>query len=267
MRVRGMDGAWVTPFDPMLYDNGWVEANAVQSTWFVPHDVKGLIRLMGGDKIFTKRLNLSFELSVSDQFKSSVHGVRTGITGNNIAAGGKDEKEKSYINYGNQPSMQVAYLFNYSGAPWLTQYWARKVIDSVYSGLSPQFGYSGDEDQGLMGALAVLMKMGIFSMRGGADIQPLYELSSPIFDEIVIHLDKSYYPGRSIKIIASNNSAKNKYIQSALFNGKSLNRTWVYHKDFVNGGTLKLVMGPKPNKAWGTATMSEPPSMSNEYTK
>lgn len=265
MRVRNMEGKWVTPFDSMLYDNGWVEANAVQSSWLVPHDVHGLIRLMGGNKKFNEKLNYSFGVSVKNQFKSSVHGVRIGVTGNNIAAGGLDESELSYVNYGNQPCMQMAYLFNYSGSPWLTQYWAREVIDSVYSGLSPEFGYSGDEDQGLMGSLAVLMKMGIFSMRGGSDLNPIYEMSSPIFDEITIHLNKRLYSGKSIKIIAENNSATNKFIQSATFNGKILSKPWFFHKDMVEGAQIILKMGNTPNKSWGSEPLSAPPSMSNEY--
>ena len=264
MRNRNMDGSWVNPFDPMLYDNGWVEANAVQSTWFVPHDVSGLINLMGGKEKFNNKLNFSFASSVKNNFKSTIHGVRAGVVGNNIAAGGLDASEISYINYGNQPCMQMAYLFNYSGAPWLTQYWSRAVIDSVYSGLSPHFGYSGDEDQGLMGSLAVLMKMGIFSMRGGAELNPVYEIGSPIFDEIKIHLDQNYYSGKQIIIRANNNSSKNLYIQSATFNGVTLDKSWFYHNDFVKGAILNLTMGDKPNKKWGSALNLVPPSMSNE---
>ncbi len=264
MRVRHLDGSWETPFDSMRYDNGWVEANAVQSTWFVPHDVAGLIKLMGGNEKFTKKLNYSFTASEKSQFKSTVHGIRTGIAGNNIAAGGNDASPLSYINYGNQPCMQMAYLFNYSGSPWLTQKWSRAVIDSVYSGLSPQYGYSGDEDQGLMGSLAVLMKMGIFSMRGGAETKPIYEIGSPIFDEIHIHLNPKYYPGKKITIQTKNNSAINRYIQSATFNGKPLTKPWFYHTDFVNGAVLKLNMGSQPNKSWGSNPSDAPPSMSNE---
>ena len=264
MRVRNMDGSWVNPFDSMLYDNGWVEANAVQSTWFVPHDVEGLIQLMGGNEKFINKLNYSFTASEKNQFKSSVHGVRAGIIGNNIAAGGLDASELSYVNYGNQPCMQMAYLFNYAGAPWLTQYWSRAVIDSVYSGLSPHFGYSGDEDQGLMGSLSVLMKMGIFTMRGGSELDPVYEIGSPIFDEITIHLDQNYYPGKKLVIRTENNSANNKFIQSAKLNGAALNKSWFYHKDIINGALLSFKMGDKPNKVWGSAPSEAPPSMSKE---
>lgn len=262
MRVRNMDGSWVNPFDSMLYDNGWVEANAVQSTWFVPHDVEGLIQLMGGNEKFVNKLNYSFTASEKNQFKSSVHGIRAGIIGNNIAAGGLDASELSYVNYGNQPCMQMAYLFNYAGAPWLTQYWSRAVIDSVYSGLSPHFGYSGDEDQGLMGSLSVLMKMGIFTMRGGSELDPVYEIGSPIFDEITIHLDQNYYPGKKVIIRTENNSNTNKFIQSAKLNGTALNKSWFYHKDIINGALISFKMGDKPNKLWGSAPSEAPPSMS-----
>ena len=163
--------------------------------------------------------------------------------------------------------MQVAYLFNYAGAPWLTQYWAREVIDTVYDGISPQKGYSGDEDQGLMGSLAVLMKMGLFSMRGGAALDPVYELSSPIFEEVKIHLNDAYYPGKSFIIEAENSSNENRYIQSAELNGDVLDRPWIFHDVLVNGGRLKLDMGASPNKTWGSDAGAAPPSMSNELPK
>ncbi len=97
--------------------------------------------------------------------------------------------------------MQTGYIFNYLGQPWLTQKWIRDVIEDVYSDNSPQKGYSGDEDQGLMGSLAVLMKMGLFEMKGGTEIKPAYDISSPIFDEITIHLDPDYYPGKVLPFL------------------------------------------------------------------
>ena len=254
MRVRHRDGSWAEPFDSLSYDYGWVEANAVQSTWFVPHDVAGLMALMGGAEPFVKKLNRSFEIAQHYDFKSSEHGDRQEI----------EEEEIAYINYGNQPSMQVAYLFNYAGAPWLTQHWAREVITAVYSGISPQKGYSGDEDQGLMGALAVLMKMGLFSMRGGAALDPVYELSSPIFEEVVIHLNPDYYPGDTFVIRAPGSSDENRYIQSATLNGERLDRPWFLHEVLVEGGVLALELGAAPNEDWGSGPEDAPPSMSRE---
>jgi putative alpha-1,2-mannosidase len=101
-------------------------------------------------------------------------------------------------------------------------------------------------------------------MRGGTDIEPVYEISSPIFDEIVIHLDKDYYPGKSFVIQAENNSKESKYIQSATLNGELLSKPWFFHKELVKGGLLKLKMGKDPNKKWGNAKEDAPPSMSNE---
>jgi putative alpha-1,2-mannosidase len=139
------------------------------------------------------------------------------------------------------------------------------VIEDVYSDNSPQKGYSGDEDQGLMGSLAVLMKMGLFEMKGGTEIKPAYDISSPIFDEITIHLDPDYYPGKSFTISTENNSQKNKYIQSVQLNGKPLNQSWFYHTDLVNGGTLDFVLGEEPNYDWATNMETLPTSMSDNH--
>jgi putative alpha-1,2-mannosidase len=160
--------------------------------------------------------------------------------------------------------MQTGYIFNYFGQPWLTQKWVREVIQDVYSDNDPQNGYSGDEDQGLMGALSVLMKMGLFEMKGGADIDPAYDLSSPVFDQIIIHLDQDYYSGDRFTIKAKENITENKYIQSVKLNGSPLNQSWFYHKDLVKGGTLEYVLGEEPNYNWATNEESLPTSMSDK---
>jgi predicted alpha-1,2-mannosidase len=241
MWVRDHQGNWKEPFDILQYGNGWVEGNAAQYTWWVPHDVQGLIGLMGGREAFTEKLNGSFELAETHDFVSGKsHSVET-----------LKHNREVYINYGNQPCMQTAFLFNHSGAPWLTQYWTRQVINKVYSDLSPDYGYSGDEDQGLMGSLAVLLKMGIFSTNGGTNINPYYEIASPIFDKITIHFNPKYYSGNTFVIQTENNGPENYYIQSAEFNGQELRQSWVPHKEVVDGSVLKLVMGPAPNKSWG----------------
>jgi putative alpha-1,2-mannosidase len=134
-------------------------------------------------------------------------------------------------------------------------------VDSVYSGISPQKGYSGDEDQGLMGSLAVLLKIGLFSTNGGIAPKPFYELTSPIFSKITLHLDQRYYPGKQVTIEVRNNGPENFYIQSAEWNGKKWDKPWIWHEDFVKGGKLVLVMGDKPNMSWGSAVSAAPPSM------
>ena len=250
MWIKNRNGNWHQPIDVLAYKNGWVESNAAQSTWFVPHDLGGLAKLMGGRLKAVEKLNASFE-------KAKFHGFVSSRAHNEETL---RENRRVYINYGNQPSIQTAFIFNYWGAPWLTQYWSRRVTEEVYGGISPQWGYNGDEDQGLMGSLAVLLKMGIFSMKGGASLEPIYEIGSPLFEKVTIHLNNEYYSGDSFVILAENNLKGNPYIHEAKLNGQSLDKSWIYHDTLVKGGILKLKMGYRPNKKWGSSEMQSPPS-------
>ena len=158
---------------------------------------------------------------------------------------------------GNEQNMQAPWLFNYAGAPWLTQKWTREVMENCY--FAEPVGYVGDEDQGQMGSFFVMMALGLFEMDGGCSERPVYEIGSPLFSRIAVHLDKKYYPGQQFVIEARNNSPKNVYIQSATLNGKQLNKPWVYHSEVVKGATLVLTMGPVPNKKWGSTPEDAPP--------
>ena len=239
MRPRKRDGSWQTPFDPLNHkDRAWCEGTAWQYTWFVPHDVQGLIDLMGGRETFSRKLNDGFERSVDDAFRSA------------------------HVNYGNQPSIQMAHLFNYSGTPWLSQKWVRQVKQQTFGGITPDTGYRGDEDQGQAGGLGVMMAIGLFQLRGGAAVDPVYEITSPIFDRVTIHLDPRYYSGGEFVIAANNNSAANKYIQSATLDGRTLAKPWFYHRELIDGGTLDLQLGREPNRQWGSRPEDAPPSMS-----
>lgn len=251
MWIKDLDGNWEKPVDRLRYGHGWVEGNAAQFNWWVPHDVNGLSHLMGGHESFVDRLDKAFVAAEKHDFTSGKsHSVET-----------VEENRRIEINYGNQPSMHTAYLFNYVGAPWLTQYWSRRVVQEVYSGVSPQYGYSGDEDQGLMGSLAVLMKIGLFSMKGGCDIRPIYELGSPIFDQVTIHLDSDYYTGSTFIIKADKNGPRRPYIKSASLNGQAWGKSFIYHEDLVKGGSLNLSMAKKANKKWGISSANLPPSV------
>ncbi len=157
-----------------------------------------------------------------------------------------------YVSYANQPGCSNAHVFNYAGKPWLTQYWVRKVNELAYGGTSPDLGYGGhDEDQGQMGGVSALMSIGLFSLKGTASAHPVYEITSPVFDEIRIKLDQRYYPGKTFTIKTHNNSAENCYIQKAELNGKPMNRFWFPHEEFAKGGLLELWLGDKPDKEWG----------------
>ena len=243
MRPKNGDGVWKEDFNP-LNSRGYVEGNAWQYTFFVPHDVKGLINLMGKEE-FNQRLNDGFEKSKDANFNA---------TGDRMGA--------YYINQGNQPNMQAAYLFNYSGKPWLTQKWVREIQDRYY-GSDPYNAWLGDEDEGQMGSWFVMSAMGLFETNGGACVKPFYEIGSPIFKEMTIHLDPAYYSGKTFVIQAEHVSDRNRYIQSASLNGKKLDRPWFYHDELVKGGKLILIMGDKPNKQWGSKPKAAPPSMSD----
>jgi predicted alpha-1,2-mannosidase len=241
IRPKDLNGKWKEPFDPYQYQNGFVEANAAQTTWFVPQDLKGLAELMGGKDKMAAQLEASFVQAEKLDFTSgTAHSKEL-----------HPEYQRIPINYGNQPSIETAFVFNHIGHPWLTQYWSRKVIEKAFSALSPDRGYNGDEDQGLMGSLAVLMKIGLFEMNSGAEQRSVVELGSPVFDKITIHLDSNYYSGKTFVIEVENNKPGNYYIQSATLNGEPHQNQWIYHDVITKGGKLVLEMGNAPNKNWG----------------
>ena len=233
MRPKDYRGNWREPYDPYEYDAGFNESNGAQSTWFVPHDLEGLAELMGGKEAAIQKLNQQFETAEKQGFTSGTsHDVET-----------NPELRRIPINYGNQPSIQTAFIFHILGRPDLTQYWSRKVTESVYKGLNPDTGYNGDEDQGLMGSLAVLLKAGLFQMNGGTDEDPEYQIGSPIFDEIVFHLHPGYAIGKTFTIQVKGNSEDQVYVQSASLNNKLLEKLVISHSDLIRGGKLVLEMG------------------------
>jgi predicted alpha-1,2-mannosidase len=253
MRRKHEDGSWVKDFkmygDVAWLGPGYVEGNAWQYTFFVPHDINGLVDLVGLDT-FNNRLNDGFETSAPHKFNSE-----------HLGSNSLDGMGVLPINHGNQPNMQAAYLFNYSTKPWLTQKWANEIMDNYY-GDDPIGGWKGDEDQGQMGAWYVMSAMGLFQMDGGASVNPIYEIGSPQFKKVIINLDPTYYKGGTFSIEAKNVSDVNVYVQSATLNGKPLNKTWFYHNELINGGSLILEMGATPNKNWGSNIEDVPPSMS-----
>lgn len=231
IRPKDKDGKWVEPFDP-FHTPGFVEGNAFNYTWFVPHDPQSLISMMGKDR-FVERLNSAMEKSAVANFN---------------AAG--DNFELFPVNHGNQPTMQVSYLFNWAKEPWLTQKWAREIQEHYY-GTTPYDAYLGDEDLGQMSSWFIMSVLGLFQMDGGTTIDPSYELGSPRYPKAVIKLNNKYHRGAEFIIEAKNASKNNKYIQSATLNGKPLEGFRILQSELLKGGRLMLTMGARPNKSWG----------------
>lgn len=247
IRMKHKDGTWVKEWDPYCCTSfsgtGYLEGNAWQYSFFNPHDVQGILNLMGKDT-FNTRLEEGFIKSTKFNFNAEA-----------------DLYDRVPINHGNQPNMQAAWLFNYSGKPWLTQHYTREIMNRYY-GSTPLHGWLGDEDEGQMGAWYVMSAMGLFQTNGGASEKPFYEIGSPIFPKVTIELNSKFYPGKTFTIEARNVSDKNRYIQSATLDGKPLNKPWFYHSELVDGGSLVLEMGPEPNMNWGSKPGDAPPSMS-----
>jgi predicted alpha-1,2-mannosidase len=224
------EGSWAHK-NP-LSGGGWVEANAWQGTWSVSHGIDQLAGMMGGRDTLCKMLNYAFEKAKDQDF---VFGYGSG-----------------YISYANQPGCSNAHVFNYAGRPDLSQYWVRRVNEQAYGAVTPDKGYGGhDEDQGQMGGVSALTSIGLFSLNGTSSVDPVYDITSPVFDEIVITLNNAYYPGKEFVIKTHNNSKANCYIQKASLNGKEHNRFYFSHADFIKGGMLELWLDAEPNLSWG----------------
>ena len=247
IRPKLPNGNFIGEFDPMKPWDGFQEGNAFQYTWYVPHDIAGLIDLVGLD-LFNERLETQF-----------IESQKT------IFGGGKEIDSFSGLamqyNHGNQPCLHNSWLFNYSGKPWLTQKWARTICNEFY-GIEPLHGYGfgQDEDQGQLGAWYVMASMGLFDVQGHTAARPTFQLGSPLFDKITIDLDNNYYSSDELVIEVENNDSENYYIQSASLNGEALENTWFYRDELLRGGYLLLKMGSEPNIAWGIE--NPPPSMS-----
>jgi predicted alpha-1,2-mannosidase len=238
MRPRLKNGSWLPNFEPVGANaaKGFCEANSAIYTHFVPQDIPGLIQLFGGRKNYVDSLNHQFELAAPSHFLAD-----------------QNKHELVWVDYGNQPSTAMAHLFNLAGAPWLSQKWVRAVKEQTFGDVTPMGGYNGDEDQGQMGALGVLMAIGIFDVQGGAELKPVYQITSPVFDRVTIHLNGNYFSGNKFIIITQNNSPVNVYIQSAKLNGQALDQCWIPHAALVDGGRLELVLGPNPSR-WGVSS-------------
>ena len=205
-------------------NNGWTYL------WQVQEDIPALISLMGGRHSFEQRLDQLFreDLGRSKQEFWNKFPDATGLVGQ--------------FSMANEPSFHIPYLYNYAGAPWKTQEMIRLLLSVWFP--DNVFGMPGDEDGGGMSAFVVFSSMGFYPVTPGL---PVYTIGSPVFSKVTIALDN----GRQFTLIARNCSGVNKYIQQARINGVELKSPWFTHKQLIDGGTIELQMGPKPNKQWG----------------
>jgi hypothetical protein len=234
MRPRS-NGGWLTPFEPREVNFSFTEANSWQYTFFVPQDVSGLIELMGGRRKFVEKLDGLF--SAERQTTGRDQADITGLIG-------------QYA-HGNEPSHHMAYLYNYAGAPWKTQYRVREILDKLYAP-TPD-GLIGNEDCGQMSAWYVLSAAGFYPVTPGS---PIYAIGTPLFPEVTFNLESR----KKFTIKAPGVSSRNIYIQSARLNGRPYSKSYLSHKSIMRGGELVLQMGPRPNKLWGSRYSDMPVS-------
>jgi predicted alpha-1,2-mannosidase len=234
MQPRLGDGTWRTPFDP-AQSEGYVEGSGWQYLWLVPHDVRGLITLIGGDTSFNAKLDTFFAYP-------------------------KPEWTGAFYNPYNEPDLQAPFLYDWSGAPAKSQAQVRKILGEVYHA-GPD-GIPGNDDCGTMSAWAVFAMMGLYP----ADAtQPNFELCSPVFSKVILHLTAPHGI-KTFVVDAPGTSDTAKYIQSATLNGDPLAKCWVTQDAISSGGALELTMAPAPSRTWAVGQAARPPSLSDPDT-
>jgi len=239
MRGRVAPTAWRTPFNPFTSvheKSDFTEGNPWQYTWLVPQDVEGLISLLGGEQRFGQKLDSLFV----------VHGDMGAQASNDISG------LIGMYAHGNEPSHHIAYLYNYVGQPWKTAQQVRFITENFYT--TKPDGIIGNEDVGQMSAWHVFSTLGFYPVNpaNGA-----YVFGSPSVSQAIIQLAG----GKTLTIIAKNNSLANKYIQRVTRNGQVYPNSYITHQDLQQGGTLVFEMGRAPSPTWGVAPASRPRSV------
>jgi predicted alpha-1,2-mannosidase len=238
-RGRKAGGAWRSPFiTNALVGDEYTEADAWQYAFSAQQDVPGMIALYGGDEAFIQKLDSLF--TADSTIQTTIPDI-SGLIGQ--------------YSQGDEQCHHVAYLYDYAGAPCKTQQRIRQVMATLYN--DTPAGQCGNADCGQMAAWYVFSALGFYPMNPDSGV---YAIGSPVVTKAVLHLDGKKYQGHKFTVLAENNGAENIYIQSASLNGRPLNRAWITHQELTAGGTLGLVMGPKPNPDWGSRPQDRPPA-------
>lgn len=245
MAGRASDGSFSDSFDPTDWSRDFTEGNSWHYSWSVFHDPQGLIDLMGGEEEFVTMLDSVFIIPGSKGMKSRsvIHEMRE-----------MQVMDMGQYAHGNQPIQHMVYLYNYAGEPWKAQYWAREIMDKLYSA-TPD-GYCGDEDNGQTSAWYVFSSLGFYSVCPGSNE---YIIGSPLFKSVKFELEN----GNEVIIKAGNNSKYNRYIEQVELNGKKYTKNYLTHEDLMNGAEINFKMSPVPNKKRGIKKKDFPYSFSN----
>jgi predicted alpha-1,2-mannosidase len=236
MHPKNLDGTWIKDFVPVSHNKefntlGFCESNSLNYSHYVPQDPKGLVELFGGQKKYVARLDSQMIKGEGQRFMVP-HG----------------QHGTAYDDFENEPALGIPYMFNFAGRPDLTQKWVHTIEAALFTNITPEDGYHGDEDQGMMGAYSVMMAIGLFDFQGGAALKPTWQVTAPVFDAVKIHLNKDYYKGGAFMIVSSRKNKNDCYIKSATLNGERMKSFWFYHSQLANGGELKLELSDQPVK-------------------
>jgi predicted alpha-1,2-mannosidase len=227
VRARMSDGSWKTPFNLLnTHGEGFIEGNSWNYSFYVPHDVKGLIDQMGGDKQFVQRLDSLFTMHLPDEFFAETEDVtREGVMGNYV--------------HGNEPSHHIAYLYAWTLQPWRTQYWVREIMNRMYRNSID--GLCGNDDCGQMSAWYIFSAMGFYPVCPGSNE---YVLGTPYFPYMKVKVGENKY----LTIKADKVSDRNRYVKAVKLNGKPYTKAFITYDDIQNGAELTFEMSSSPNK-------------------
>lgn len=231
--MRPRRSNFMSPFDPYKVDFNYTEGNAWQYSFYVPQDMSGYIKLLGGKEKLAIFLDTLF--TTSSKLTGHKQADISGMIG-------------QYV-HGNEPSHQIAYEYDYAGQPWKTQAMIRRIMKEMYT--DQPDGLSGNEDCGQMSAWYVFSSMGFYPVCPASD---QYAIGSPLFDKATLHFEN----GKTFTVQTTNNHLGNSYIQSATLNGSSYPNSYLTYDDIVKGGVLEFNMGSKPNTAWGSGENEVP---------
>lgn len=241
-RPRYADGSFKADFDPLqTYGEGFIEGNSWNFSFHAPHDVCGLIDLMGGDRAFTARLDSLFTMHLPEKY----YAENEDITADCLLGG--------YV-HGNEPSHHVPYLYAWTSQPWKTQYWMREILDRMYR--NDIDGLSGNDDCGQMSAWYIFSVMGFYPVCPGSGE---YVLGAPYLPLVKVALPN----GRTLEIRAEGVDDRHRYVREMRVNGERWTKNYVTVDDIMQGGVWEFRMSSTPDRRRGTQPEARPYSLTD----